>query len=84
MAEMNLWTYIMSHPLVWLGCGLFMLASLIALSGRLHKRDNALIYTFVVSVLIVLMGVASAMSRMQQDKLLAQQSAPATQPAPQQ
>ena len=53
MPEMSLFTYIMSHPLVWLGCGLFMIASLVALSGRINKRDSALLYTFVISVLIV-------------------------------
>ncbi|OQX08267.1 MAG: hypothetical protein BWK73_25905 [Thiothrix lacustris] len=84
MPEISLFTYIMSHPLVWLGCALFMVASLVALSGRLSKRDSALIYTFVVSVLIVLMGVASAMSRMQQDKLMAQQPAAQVAPAQQQ
>lgn len=72
MAEMSLLTYILSHPLVWFGCGLFMVASLLVLSGKFSKRDPALLYTFVASVLIVLMGVASAMTRMQQDKLEAQ------------
>jgi hypothetical protein len=83
MPEVSLLTYIMSHPLVWLGCGLFMIASLVALSGRVNKRDSALLYTFVISVLIVLMGVASAMSRMQQDKMMAQQPAAEVAPAKQ-
>lgn len=84
MAEMSLLTYILSHPLVWFGCGLFMVASLLALSGKFSKRDPALLYTFVAAVLIVLMGMASAMTRMQQDKLEAQPPAAAEQVAPKQ
>jgi hypothetical protein len=84
MAEMSLLTYILSHPLVWLGSGLFMVASLLAISGKFSKRDIALLYTFMASVLIILTGVASAVTRMQQDKLMAQQPVPVEQVAPKQ
>ena len=67
------WSLVLQHPMIILGSVLFVIAVLLASTGKFSKRDPALIYTFVASVVIIIMGFVSSFTNMRM--------AQATQPA---
>ncbi len=83
MQNINPLMFFLQNPLVLLGGGLFVLTSLIASSGRLSKKDPAMIYTFIASLAILGFGVFSSYQKLQMAQQLVNHpelQQPATQP----
>lgn len=78
MQSINPIMFFLQNPLVLLGGGLFVLTSLIASSGRLSKKDPALIYTFIASLAIFGFGLFSSYNHLK----MAQQLPATTSVAP--
>ncbi len=67
------WSLVLQHPMIILGSVLFVIAVLLASTGKFSKRDPALIYTFIASIVIVIMGFVSSFTNLRMAR--------ATQPA---
>ena len=83
MQNINPLMFFLQNPLVLLGGGLFVLTSLIASSGRLSKKDPAMLYTFIASLAILGFGVFSSYQKLQMVQQLTNHpelQQPATQP----
>ena len=58
------WLLIIQHPMIILGVVLFAISVLLAATGKFSKRDPALIYTFIASIVIIVMGFVSSFTNM--------------------
>lgn len=70
------------NPILLIGVGILALISYIAASGRISKKDPAMIYTFGASIVIIIMGVFSSYNHIKMAKAYQaqQQAAPAATP----
>ncbi len=71
------------NPILLIGVGILALISYIASTGRISKKDPAMIYTFVASIVIIIMGIFSSYNHIKMAEAYQaqqQQAAPAATP----